>query len=112
MGYGNCVLTLATPENMEVGGEACIPYGDEQELVEQLQRVLRDGSLVSAYSHRAQARIQQYYDWERVVDRYENLFAEITGRPAPHADQPVFEQSAASYTEETVAANTGTPAAK
>ena len=26
MGYGNCVLTLATPENMEVVGEAGVPY--------------------------------------------------------------------------------------
>src|SRR5205807_6243917 len=33
MGYGNCVLTLATPENVEVIGEAGIPYADEADLV-------------------------------------------------------------------------------
>lgn len=30
MGYGNCVLTLATPENLEVIGEAGITYSDEK----------------------------------------------------------------------------------
>jgi len=79
MGYGNCVLALATPENVEALGEAGIPYADESDLSSQLQRVLRDGSLVSAYRHRAQERVKKYYDWERVVDRYEELFAEMAG---------------------------------
>jgi len=91
MGYGNCVLTLATPENIEAVGEAGIPYRDEHDLAEQLQRVLRDGSLVSAYRQRAQARVQRYYDWERVVDRYENLFAAMAGLPPPHpAEQELY----------------------
>jgi glycosyltransferase involved in cell wall biosynthesis len=83
MGYGNCVLTLATPENIEAVGDAGIPYADENELSEQLQRVLRDGSLVQSYRQRAQARVKQYYDWEYVVDRYERLFAEMAGQPIP-----------------------------
>ena len=80
MGYGNCVLTLATPENMEVVGDAGVPYIDEFDLSEKLQRVLRDGSLVHAYRHRAQQRIQNHYDWERVVDQYEELFARMSGQ--------------------------------
>jgi glycosyltransferase involved in cell wall biosynthesis len=79
MGYGNCVLTLATPENIEVVGDAGIPYADELDLTEKLQRVLRDGSLVQSYRNRAQVRVQKYYDWERVVDEYEELFAELAG---------------------------------
>ena len=82
MGYGNCVLTLATPENIEVVGEAGIPYADEMDLAAQLQRVLRDGSMVSSYRQRAQDRVRKYYDWERVVDEYENLFARMAGLPA------------------------------
>lgn len=84
MGYGNCVLTLAAPENLEVVSGAGIAYGNEKELAEQLQRVLRDGSLVSFYRQRAQERVRQYYDWERVVDCYENLFAEMASLPAPN----------------------------
>jgi glycosyltransferase involved in cell wall biosynthesis len=83
MGYGNCVLTLATPENIEAVGDAGIPYADEFDLADKLQRVLRDGSLVQSYRNRAQVRVQRYYDWDRVVDQYENLFAQMTG-----ADQP------------------------
>jgi glycosyltransferase involved in cell wall biosynthesis len=80
MGYGNCVLTLATPENIEAVGDAGIPYADEFDLTEKLQRVLRDGSLVQSYRNRAQVRVQRYYDWDRVVDQYESLFAEMTGK--------------------------------
>jgi glycosyltransferase involved in cell wall biosynthesis len=80
MGYGNCVLTLATPENIEAVGDAGIPYADELDLAEKLQRVLRDGSLVQSYRNRAQIRVQRYYDWDRVVDQYEKLFAEMTGK--------------------------------
>ncbi len=79
MGYGNCVLTLATPENIEAVGDAGISYADDYDLTEKLQRVLRDGSLVQAYRHRAQLRVQKYYDWERIVDRYEQMFAEMSG---------------------------------
>ena len=79
MGYGNCVLTLATPENIEVVGEAGVPYLDEFDLAEKLQRVLRDGSLVQAYRNRAQLRIRSHYDWETVVDQYEKLFARMCG---------------------------------
>lgn len=80
MGYGNCVLTLATPENIEVVGDAGIPYADEFDLSEKLQRVLRDGSLVHAYRNRAQSRVQSEYDWDHVVDQYEQLFAKMSGR--------------------------------
>jgi glycosyltransferase involved in cell wall biosynthesis len=93
MGYGNCVLALATPENIEVIGDAGIPYADEFDLSEKLQRVLRDGSLVQAYRHRAQLRIQTHYDWEHVVDQYEALFAKISGTylPATSTEQPLEE---------------------
>ena len=80
MGYGNCVLTLATPENMEVVADAGVPYADEFDLAEKLQRVLRDGSLVQAYRHRAQLRIRTHYHWDGVVDQYEQLFARMCGK--------------------------------
>jgi glycosyltransferase involved in cell wall biosynthesis len=80
MGYGNCVLTLATPENIEAVGDAGIPYENEFDLAEKLQRVLRDGSLVQSYRNRAQVRVQRYYDWDRVVDQYERLFAKMSGK--------------------------------
>jgi len=86
MGYGNCVLTLATPENIEAVGDAAIPYADEKDLEEKLQRVLRDGSMVNSYRQRAQKRVREHYDWEHIVDRYENMFARLAGHSEPHRD--------------------------
>jgi glycosyltransferase involved in cell wall biosynthesis len=91
MGYGNCVLTLDTPENVEVVGDAGIPYSNEFDLTEKLQRVLRDGSLVHAYRNRAQMRVRALYDWEHVVDQYEQLFAKMCGRSIAITDQQLSE---------------------
>ncbi len=91
MGYGNCVLTLATPENIEAVGEAGIPYTDAKDLEEKLQRVLRDGALVNSYRQRAQKRIREHYDWERIVDCYENLFARLAGQSELHRDMKIAE---------------------
>ena len=101
MGYGNCVLTLATPENLEVVGDAGVPYENEFDLAEKLQRVLRDGSLVHAYRHRAQGRIRSHYDWDRVVDQYEQLFARMCGKAIDL--EPATERTAAAEAFETVA---------
>jgi glycosyltransferase involved in cell wall biosynthesis len=85
MGYGNCVLTLNTPENVEVTGDAAIHYRDTADLAAQLQKVLRGGATVTQYRQRAQARIRERYDWEHVVDEYERLFARMAKveLPAP-----------------------------
>ena len=97
MGYGNCVLTLATPENLEAVGDAGMPYVDEFDLVEKLRRVLRDGSVVQAYRNRAQLRVQKWYDWETVVDRYERLFRQMSGSIAkePEIDEVALSQKEA-----------------
>ncbi len=94
MGYGNCVLTLATPENMEVVGDAGILYAEEFDLAQKLQRVLRDGSLVQAYRNRAQLRVQKHYDWDRVVDQYVQLFERISGKNLLAEDTPLKAQAA------------------
>jgi glycosyltransferase involved in cell wall biosynthesis len=83
MGYGNCVLTLATPENVEVVGEAAIHYADSKDLTSKLQTVLRGGAIVGAYRQRAQERVRERYNWEHVVDRYEDLFARLANQPLP-----------------------------
>src|SRR5881396_961392 len=100
MGFGNCVLTLAAPENMEAIGDAGIAYADENDLAEKLQRVLRDGSLVQSYRHRAQARVQEKYDWDYVVDRYEDLFARMAGLPLPEPDRLASVESPVSQTRD------------
>jgi glycosyltransferase involved in cell wall biosynthesis len=96
MGYGNCVLTLGTPENLEAVGEAAIPYADAKDLEAKLRGVLRDGAIVSAYRRRAQDRVRALYEWEYVVDRYEDLFARMAGvqlAPRPSDAAPARERA-------------------
>jgi len=81
MGFGNCVLTLAAPENIEAIGDAGICYTDEKDLAEKLQRVLRDGSLVQSYRNVNHAREQEMYDCDHVVDQHEALFVSMAGKP-------------------------------
>ena len=105
MGFGNCVLTLAAPENIEAIGDAGIAYTGEDDLAEKLQRVLRDGSLVHSYRNRAQARVLEYYDWDYVVDQYERLFARMAGLPLPEADRANLNRSTAASAREEKAAS-------
>jgi glycosyltransferase involved in cell wall biosynthesis len=99
MGFGNCVLTLAAPENIEAVGDAAILYENESDLAQKLQRVLRDGSLVHSFRNRAQTRVQEHYTWDRVVDQYEQLFAEMAGlelaRPGADGAQEAFKTAEA-----------------
>ena len=104
MGYGNCVLTLATPENVEAVGDAAIHYADTRDLAAKLHRILRDGAVVEQYRRRAQERVREFYDWEYVVDRYEDLFARMCGQsstpPNPSAAPPPAESPVGSDKEQ------------
>ena len=92
-------LTLAAPENIEAIGDAGIAYADEADLTDKLQRVLRDGSLVHAYRNRAQARVKEFYDWDYVVDQYEDLFAKMAGLTLPARTVSSATKAASAITE-------------
>ncbi|MEO6656087.1 MAG: DUF1972 domain-containing protein [Pyrinomonadaceae bacterium] len=77
MGYGNCVLSLATPENLEVIGDAALPYTDTGGLTAKLHEIGADKELVGRFRNRAQEHIRDNYSWETVTDKYEQLFAKI-----------------------------------
>lgn len=79
MGYGNCVLTLAAPENIETVGNAALTYENQAELARRLESVLGDETLVEQHRQKAQRRVRERYTWEHVVDCYEKLFAQMAG---------------------------------
>jgi len=80
MGAGRCVLANGTPENLEVVGEAGLIYapGDVEALRKRLQEVIDQPELARKYGPAAQERVRRRYDWERIADRYEALFGEMT----------------------------------
>lgn len=81
MAFGNCVIANGTPENIEVLGDAGMIYrrNDFNHLAEILTRCIGDAAEVGAWRARAAARAAARYDWERITDRYEQLFAELAG---------------------------------
>ncbi len=86
MGYGNCVLYLNTPENVEVTGEAGLPFsflksqGNVKTLVEQMQTVIDDPQLVEIYRKRAMRYVQKTYQWDTVTKQYIVLLQSLIKR--------------------------------
>ncbi|MGH9900109.1 MAG: glycosyltransferase, partial [Pyrinomonadaceae bacterium] len=77
LGFGNCVLTLETPENIEVVSDAALSYKDKQELSTLIEEVTRNEELVKHYRQRAVARVREEYDWDKITDKYEALFRKM-----------------------------------
>lgn len=75
MAYRNCVLVIDVPYNLEVIGDAGIPfqkYGND--LYIKLNYLLENPQKVNDYGEKATKRIQQHYTWDKVVNDYEKLF--------------------------------------
>lgn len=83
MGAGNCALTLRTPENLEVIGDAGLIYDSVAELTRQLQLVIDHPEMIGEYRRRAMARVIRYYNWEQITDQYEELLARLAGQSVP-----------------------------
>ncbi len=82
MASGNCVVVNDTPANLEVVGDAGIPYPGGRGadgLAEVLKRLIADPSIVAEYRRRAEARAHALYSWEAVTEQYERLFVDLTG---------------------------------
>jgi len=76
MGRGAPVLYLDTPENREVAGEVGLAYSkDEDSLAAAVNAVAAMApEELERLSKASTDRAQQNYNWETVVDRYEELF--------------------------------------
>lgn len=77
MGYGNCILTYNTPENVEVTNEAGLIYNDTNDLTVKVQKILDDENLVEQFRIKAQEHIRKEYNWDSVTDKYEQLFKKM-----------------------------------
>lgn len=77
MSYGRCVLVSDTSENMEAVGNCGFSFKseDELDLKERLSRLLSNQNLVEETGQRAQYRVREYYDWQTIVDRFEELYS-------------------------------------
>lgn len=82
MGYGNCIVVNATPENVEVAGGVGLPFRAEEPatLAERLEWVRGHPEEARARGQDAARRAALCYSWERVADQYAKLFEDIGGR--------------------------------
>lgn len=86
MGLGNCVLVNGTPENLEVAGDAGIPFDSDRpgDLATGLQKVIDHPEIAEEYRRRASRRIEDRYTWERVADLTEQMCKDLMkGQPRP-----------------------------
>lgn len=80
MSAGNCVVVNDTPANLEVIGDAGIPYDGRRGadgLYDVLKWLVHDGATAETYRRRARQRAQQYYSWDSVTQQYEGLFTRL-----------------------------------
>lgn len=78
LGYGNCVLALRTPFNLEVLQDYGILFDrDPHDLAGKLQHVEDHPECAAEYRFRAPNRIREAYTWEKITDQYEELFLQL-----------------------------------
>ena len=78
LGYGNMVLALDTPFNREVIEDYGLYFSRKMDdLVERLRYVEDHPEVAEAYRRRAPDRVRQAYQWEHIVDQYEEFFLEL-----------------------------------
>ena len=78
MGKGALVLYRDTPENVEVCGQAGLPFADEEGLVARMREAIAmpEGQR-EAFRQLARGRVRERYDWGVVTRQYERLFEEM-----------------------------------
>ena len=86
MGAGCLVIVHDTPENREVVVDTgiLVDFKDTQLLAHTLSEVAGYPQKFTAFSGRARQRVRENYDWEVVVDRYEQLFFDLLKDPGQH----------------------------
>lgn len=83
MGFGNCVVVMNSPANLEVIGDAGISFDQEdaiRSLKQVLERLSTDRAAIEGCRRLALSRVTDCYSWDRVTDQYEALFRDLTGR--------------------------------
>ena len=80
MAQGNVIVANSTPENAEVlaGTGILYAFNDAADLARQLRRVNDKPDEFAKLREQARERARSEYSWERVVDKYEQLFVQLT----------------------------------
>lgn len=82
MGFGNCVIANATPENEEVLADAGLFYrkNDSESLASVLTDLIDNESELRRYQILARNRAEAVYRWDLVADAYEAALEKLVKR--------------------------------
>lgn len=81
MGFANCIIANRVPEHVEVLKNSGLLYAKNETdvLASLLLQVIQQPQTVLQFRRLAYQRAQQVFDWERIVDSYEQLFSRMVG---------------------------------
>jgi glycosyltransferase involved in cell wall biosynthesis len=97
LGFGNCILAHKNPFNAEVVGDYGLLFADAAELAEKIRLIEEKTSLAEDYRKRAPDRIRKVYNWERIVDQYEELFYQLAAGEDPTKVHSSVKEAASLY---------------
>ncbi|HWH58326.1 MAG TPA: glycosyltransferase [Terriglobales bacterium] len=85
LGFGNCVLAHDNAFNAEVldGNGYGLLFRDADELAAKIQLIEEHPDVARDYRRKAPERIRNVYNWERIVDQYEELFYQLAAGKDP-----------------------------
>lgn len=91
MGAGTCVVVNGIPEQLETIGDSGVYYrmNDLEDLKQKVQELIDNPALRDLYAERTQKRVEKYYRWQDVINRYEILLKEVTGKNDSHDNYKV-----------------------
>jgi glycosyltransferase involved in cell wall biosynthesis len=82
MSYGKCVLVSDIPECMEVVKDCGIYFrsGEYMDLKNKLQYLIDNTQVVNELGIRSRKRIAESYNWERIVNDFEELYLSMAAK--------------------------------
>jgi glycosyltransferase involved in cell wall biosynthesis len=83
LGFGNCILAHENPFNAEVLAGHGLLFRNASDLAAKIQLIEEQPDVAEDYRKRAPERIRTFYNWDRIVDQYEELFYQLAAGENP-----------------------------
>lgn len=83
LGFGNCILAHENPFNAEVLAGHGLLFRGATDLAAKIGLIEEQPEVAEDYRRRAPERIRTFYNWDRIVDQYEELFYQLAAGENP-----------------------------
>ena len=82
MSFGKCVLISNIPENMEAIDHSGVPFevGNVENLAEKLTALINHPEIVEARAKLARGYMKNHFDWDKIVEKTEELYKKVVGK--------------------------------